>query len=42
MRTLLCIFGLHRWALTDPTGGDPLLGGPVYITVCRRCGREKL
>lgn len=25
---------------TDPTGGDPFMGGPVLIAVCARCGRE--
>ncbi len=25
---------------TDPTGGDPWMGGPVAITVCRRCGLQ--
>lgn len=29
-----------RTALQDPTGGDPLLGGPVWLRVCQDCGRE--
>lgn len=25
---------------TDPTGGDPFMGGPVSIPVCSACGRQ--
>lgn len=30
----------HKPVDTDPTGGDPWMGGPVLITICDRCGRE--
>jgi hypothetical protein len=32
----------HCWVTTDPTGGDPWMGGPVTIVVCADCGREQM
>lgn len=38
---LACEFsGRHIPINIDPTGGDPDIGGPVYITICERCGVE--
>ena len=37
---LRCLFGAHRPGWNDPTGGDPYMGGPVMIRVCRDCGQE--
>ena len=38
--SLVCEARGHQPRDTDPTGGDPFMGGPVLITVCRRCGVE--
>jgi hypothetical protein len=34
---------MHRpiWVQVDPTGGDPVIGGPVTIVVCDICGQEQ-
>jgi hypothetical protein len=40
MTTLRCWLGWHRPGYTDPTGGDPWMGGPVEIRVCRDGGIE--
>ncbi len=37
---LVCEAQGHKPVDTDPTGGDPSMGGPVAITVCDRCGTE--
>lgn len=38
--TLYCFIGRHTRVHIDPTGGDPDMGGPVYIPVCADCGVE--
>lgn len=37
---LVCAATGHDPITTDPTGGDPFMGGPVSIVVCSRCGHE--
>jgi hypothetical protein len=38
---LRCLAGWPRWVTIDPTGGDPFMGGPVYIQVCAHCRHER-
>ncbi len=37
---LYCRINGHEGEDRDPTGGDPFMGGPVAITVCKWCGDQ--